>query len=415
MKKKYIGCVLGALLLVQSAPLSVSAIQQNNVAKTQDQIIQNSRDLLNKAKKSKSFYDYNIAYYSILDIKDNLENQKMLGELATIQNDVYTKDVLYYLDLLTKVYNKGSASTYNKCENELKASKLPVYDREYMLGELTSWGKEKVFTQDYKTALDSIMDCWNYVKKGSTVLKPYADKAQNIINKVQNEENRTYLLNELEGIRESAVNNQSGDSNNSSNSSSTIVRDEPTATRYENLFKNQDSMNFDDKKKALKELLLNNPKIKGFTKEYFDTEVGTEFVKIFRAYDSKYGSDSYKVMSYASNFKADAEKINLTDVGKEFTVTVSDKEDIDITDLLYKINKPLSQGMYIGVTYSGFSNDGILDSSKFFKSDFSTGKAYVKANCLNDIDELKYKVIVSIYGPNGGSSDYEPVIIHLKK
>jgi hypothetical protein len=64
------------------------------------------------------------------------------------------------------------------------------------LWELTTWGKELVWTEDYKTALNYYINFYNSKDKAS------ADIAEKYIKEIHNNYSREYLLEQLNMLKE---------------------------------------------------------------------------------------------------------------------------------------------------------------------------------------------------------------------
>jgi hypothetical protein len=156
--------------------------------------IDTQQNLLNIALSNRTFYNYNMAFFSILDVKDENVKNQLLSKLATISNEIYTPEILHYLDLLAQVAQNGSGKVYDQTEAELRNSKLNDFDKGYLLGELTSWGKQKVYSADYISAVDEVILAWNN--------KDLISQAEDLINKVSNTYSKDYLLEQLALIKD---------------------------------------------------------------------------------------------------------------------------------------------------------------------------------------------------------------------
>jgi hypothetical protein len=106
--------------------------------------------------------------------------------------------------------NSASGRLYDRLESELRSSDLYYIDNEYLLGELTSWGKKLVYTDDYKAGVDSVVNEWNCLAKAqynndSSTLQAISD-SENAISKVNNSDNKAYLTEQLQQVKDRLAN-----------------------------------------------------------------------------------------------------------------------------------------------------------------------------------------------------------------
>lgn len=149
--------------------------------------------LLNKAYKSKSFYDYNMAYAEIMKLSPGRQGGYM-NFLGKMQNAVYTPEILKFTRMLGRLADVGGGGLYNDIETELVNSSLNEMDRAYLLGELTGWGRRLVFTEDYVAAVDELNKAWT--DKNVTT-----SQIEKLIKQVTNQKSREYLEEELYNLR----------------------------------------------------------------------------------------------------------------------------------------------------------------------------------------------------------------------
>jgi hypothetical protein len=161
------------------------------VIKAEDTAMQ----LLNEALTNKTLYSFNNAYKTIMNIQDEGTRDQLLSKLSTISSTVYTEDILHYIDLLTQVANTGSGRIYAQTEEELKMSTINDTDKNYLLGELSSWGLKLVYTQDYVNGLNALGNAWKNKDLDSI------SKADRTIKLIKNQFSREYLLEELEKVK----------------------------------------------------------------------------------------------------------------------------------------------------------------------------------------------------------------------
>lgn len=158
--------------------------------------------LLQEALKEKTFYHYNMAYYEINKLSNETEKTALLGKLSTIGTEVWTKDIKAINARIDEMVKTASGKTYDELEAQINKSDLHYLDRHYLLGELTSWGRQLVWTPDYKVGVQSIIDAWTNMNYTNI------EKAQAEIDKVANQYSKNYLLIELDSIRNSYYNNE---------------------------------------------------------------------------------------------------------------------------------------------------------------------------------------------------------------
>lgn len=212
MKNKIIALSLSAILTVgvsitafaKSAVLNTNQVQNVAALTSEEQLINQSRKLVDEALVEKKFYKYNIAYASVNRISDAYIKGELLGKLATISEVVFTSEINGYIGLLTQlVQSGGSGKLYDEIEAEFRKSPLDDFDKGYLLGELTGWGKKLVYTTDYQTAVDRVVDAWTMLSKGSdTNTNAAIAAAEKAINGVKNRYSKDYLTNQLEQIKQ---------------------------------------------------------------------------------------------------------------------------------------------------------------------------------------------------------------------
>lgn len=152
--------------------------------------------LVENALRDKTFYSFNVALYETTRLKDELSKSILLSKLATIENIVWTEDVKAVYSKLKVLAETGSAKTYDETEVYINSSNLLTVDKDYLLWELTTWGRQLVWTSDYKVAMQYFMEFYNHKDSNS------ADLAEKHILEVKNSYSREYLLEELKKIKE---------------------------------------------------------------------------------------------------------------------------------------------------------------------------------------------------------------------
>lgn len=163
-----------------------------------------ARNKLNEALRDRTFYKYNVAYNEIVKLEDAALRDQMLGELGTIADVVWTSDVKKFNSMLDNLVNtKGSGKVYDEIEAQVSGSSLAEEDKQYLLGELTSWGKRIVYTSDYADAVNKIVYAWEMLSSGSEVnLNNAITAAEKAINSVKNSYSKVYLSDQLKQIKE---------------------------------------------------------------------------------------------------------------------------------------------------------------------------------------------------------------------
>jgi hypothetical protein len=152
-------------------------------------------DLVSKALSYKSFYHYNVAYAKVMEMPENNEKYKLLSQLGTIQSTVWTDEVNETLKMLTEMTKTASGKTYAEIEVYVKNSKLGEWDKEYLLGELNSWGNKLVWTEDYTKAVEA------FLKAGEKPTAESLANAQKLINEVKNEYSKAYLIDQFNLVK----------------------------------------------------------------------------------------------------------------------------------------------------------------------------------------------------------------------
>jgi hypothetical protein len=202
---KKLAIALAAILTFSTSSIYVSAkeptiIAYDNQTASQTAIIEEAKSLVEQALNEKSFYKYNISFAKIMQITDAVERNLLLSQLGTISSEIYTKDILHFNELLASVAQTGSGRVYDNAEAEMRSSTLSEVDKGYLLGELTSWGRQMVYTSDYTAALDKIIEAW-YCIKDSTKINSAITAAENAIGSVKNTYNKQYLYEQLDEIK----------------------------------------------------------------------------------------------------------------------------------------------------------------------------------------------------------------------
>lgn len=152
--------------------------------------------LVYNALRDKTFYSFNIALYETTKLTDEVSKARLLSKLASIENIVWTEDVKQVYSRLKDLAATGSARIYDETQVYITNSGMSPVDKDYLLWELTTWGKDLVWTEDYKTAMKYFVDFCNELHIESAII------AETHILEVKNSYSREYLLEELDKIKE---------------------------------------------------------------------------------------------------------------------------------------------------------------------------------------------------------------------
>lgn len=173
-----------AIMLLCIAMFTTSAGASEEVSKIVDQALVN-----------KTFYHFNTAYDKVINMPETTEKYKYLERLTSIQSIVWTEETSKTLEMLTDLTKSSSARTYDEIEAFVTNSKLGEWDRGYLLGELTSWGRKLVWTEDYISAVDGLINI------GSNITEESLANAEKLIENIKNEGNKQYLLEQIRPVR----------------------------------------------------------------------------------------------------------------------------------------------------------------------------------------------------------------------
>lgn len=153
--------------------------------------LERAKELIAYANKEKNFAEFNIAYAAVLELKlDETKQNELLAQLPAWK-DVVTPDVQKGLDMIVELSKKLELKEYDATEAYLSKEIKNARNMQYLLGELTSWGRKGVYTDDVTAAVDAIVKVW----KDKTEAAEKA--AQEAIAKVKNANNVAYLNQQL--------------------------------------------------------------------------------------------------------------------------------------------------------------------------------------------------------------------------
>lgn len=152
--------------------------------------------LVEEAIKAKTFYNYNIAYNQVMKLTDSKSKEELLNKLSTISTLVWNEDIKYINSELDKLVSTASGKIYDEIQVKIEATALNEVDKAYLMGEVTSWGKKLVWTEEYLKATEEIVKAW------TNITEININKAEEAVSKIKNEYSKQYLLEELGKIKQ---------------------------------------------------------------------------------------------------------------------------------------------------------------------------------------------------------------------
>jgi hypothetical protein len=150
--------------------------------------------LIEKAKSSLAFVDYNYAYDAIMDLSGD-DQGKLLYDLSAIWEKVYTPDIAKVLNLMNTLIKEKDLTSYYDLKSIIETEVKQERNRDYLLSELDSFGKESVFTKEVVNATDAIIKAWN--KKDAASIS----EAEAAISKVKVNGSVKWLNEQLEALK----------------------------------------------------------------------------------------------------------------------------------------------------------------------------------------------------------------------
>lgn len=165
----------------------------NNIAVKAD--AEGASSLISKTESERSFYYYNEAYNEIIKLDNETKKNELLGKLASLYSVVWNQDIININKELDTLVKTASGKVYEDVQVIIANANIYYLDKEYLLGEVTSWGKQLVWTEDYSLAMEALLNAWTNTNADSV------KKAENAINSINNSYSRQYLLDELNNLR----------------------------------------------------------------------------------------------------------------------------------------------------------------------------------------------------------------------
>ena len=349
-----------------------------------------AEELLQTALSQKTFYSFNMAYDAILKIKDGNEKNTLLSKLDALTAIVWTEDIRKFNLDLEKLVQTANGKLYDQIVAEVHNSKLNEIDKEYLLGELTGWGKRLVYTADYIDAVDSVVYAW--INTDENTIK----EAEILISKVTNSYSREYLLEEIGNIK-------------------IKYQNDLNTVNMVNYMLGMSEWSRDDKLAKLQFIFANSTSIK-VPEGYMYTVGGYYILDNLRTINDI--KDLQKVVNNGIAF-AEASKFNGGNLQPRILTFEPNKGNskIDITDKVLKLSSPLAEGTSYEVKSELFWDDpeNPLDPSrKAFE--VVDGKVYLKPDKADDIERdtlvvtVKYKDGFCLINLNLSIKHSDPVI-----
>lgn len=183
--------LLAALLVAATAVSPVVKVSADEVKAEVD-----VKQMVQDALKNKTFYHYNTAYYKLTNMPDTKEKNELLNQLAAIAGEVWTVEVQKSLEMIGEMAKTASGKTYYEIEQYVTNSKLGEMDKGYLLGELTSWGKKLVWTEEYSKAIKAVLDLGTNLTEESLI------NAEKLIAAVKNEPSNAFLMENFQPIKD---------------------------------------------------------------------------------------------------------------------------------------------------------------------------------------------------------------------
>lgn len=367
MKKKYIS-MLGALVIAGNIMF------MPHIVKAED----NSAEILvEEALKEKNFYSYNMAYFEISKLKDENQKAELSNKLLTIADIVWSSDIKELNAILQAMVKTSSGRIYDELEAKIKASNIVQIDKEYLLGELTSWGRKLVWTQDYAAGVDSIINAW------TSNTDENITKAEEIVKKVQNTYSREYLEEELSGAKKKFYSNEVNFFTKLKSAKADIKSDElHIAEKIKDILKNTSLV-------QIPEQYINSDEYYILLTLMMEYDLKSDIPGLQKQLDTFIAVTELSKLKGNTNVPADA-------VGVENPVIKANTGtgEIDVTDKAIAFYLPLLVETKLNIISAGY--DPATDTTKI--SDYlevKDGKVYLKPKAIEGsmvTEKIKYTV-----------------------
>jgi hypothetical protein len=148
---------LSAAILVSSFSITplTKVKAEGNLAQ-----IENIKEYIQQTKDTKTFGIYNTAYKFILELPE-AERAPYLEQLSLYAQEVYTPLNLEIINKLSAFSKDANLGDYEALIVDINSKVKDPIDNGYFLGELTSWGKQLVYTPEVIKSIDSIIDAYS--------------------------------------------------------------------------------------------------------------------------------------------------------------------------------------------------------------------------------------------------------------
>lgn len=145
-------------------------------------------------------------FNKITDEEDKKKLSLLMDNAAkSVYNDL-NLSIIADIDELSKT---GSAKIYDNLRNKINGGNLPSEDKKYFLTKVTSLGDQLVFTEDYNKANAAVKFAWDYYNANHTndddVLLRAIDRAEPVVENVENTYSKAYLKEQLQQMRDGLV------------------------------------------------------------------------------------------------------------------------------------------------------------------------------------------------------------------
>jgi pectinesterase len=152
-----------------------------------------AQSLVENAIKAETFFDYNMAYDSIerLPVGNEAVKAGLEAQLTQVSKKVWTQPIIEINKDIDSMVKTKSARAYDELVAKINNADLKSVDRDYLANELATWGKELIWTSDYKAAVEAIVKAWTNMTESNI------KSAKEVVSKVILNDNKEYLSNEL--------------------------------------------------------------------------------------------------------------------------------------------------------------------------------------------------------------------------
>lgn len=179
-------------LLICSLIVIVSTLGLSPNVKAENQKV---FELVDYALKEKTFYSFNLAYAEVMKLTDENEKNQLLDKLGSISNIVWRPDITNIYAILKEMSNTGSGKIYDEVQITIANADIPQVDKDYLLTEVTSWGRNLVWTDDYSQGMSALLNAWAKQDLDSI------NKAEATISQLKNKYSKDYLFSELDKVK----------------------------------------------------------------------------------------------------------------------------------------------------------------------------------------------------------------------